>query len=679
MSLFSPFIGRGARTHAPRLMRWGFVAVMAVIVFVAAMSFWRVELGNKTLNEIVAHEQTAIELLYRMQFAARDRSFALFAAVHTDDPFLHDSAMRRFDEQGAAFGRAREALLRLPLTERERALLDLQREQARRTLSEQQRVLDLLQAGRRHEAEIVLVERAVPAQDKMILTLTALLDDAVARTKAHVEDLRRVQRRTGLLFVVLGLSGLLLTWGIFVSVSRRTENLITRLVGTTERLRATNLDLRFQKQALDAHNIVSVTDAQGRITAVNDKFCEKSQYSREELLGQTHRLLKSGRHPPEFYEDMWRTISAGKVWHGELCNRRKDGALYWMSSTILPFLGEDGLPRRYVAVRTDITAIKEAQQALENSQERLEQLVATRTAELAAREQVLRSLTDAAQDAVIMIDASAAVTHWNPAAERMFGYSAAEMLGKDLHMFIVPERYLAQYQAGFAHFVRTGEGPAIGRTLTLRAKHRDGREFPVDISLSAVRLHGAWNAVGIVRDATDRVQTEERLRQLATTDTLTGVRNRRRFDEVLATEIQRAARYSGALSLILFDIDHFKRINDSFGHQTGDQVLVQLAVTVGEAIRSTDLLARWGGEEFAILLPGSDQNAARILAEKLRLRVENQVFPDVSHITCSFGVAEWVPGDRAEDLLRKADDALYRAKANGRNRVEIAPSRAEPA
>jgi diguanylate cyclase (GGDEF)-like protein len=206
--------------------------------------------------------------------------------------------------------------------------------------------------------------------------------------------------------------------------------------------------------------------------------------------------------------------------------------------------------------------------------------------------------------------------------------------------------------------------------MTLQAQHRNGVEFPVDIALSAINLRGQWGAVGIVRDATERVRTEERLKLLATTDSLTGIYNRRHFDEVLTSEINRSTRFKSPLSLILFDIDHFKHINDTFGHQEGDRVLTQLALAVGEAIRTTDLFARWGGEEFAVLLPGCDLNDGRLLAEKLRMLLEKQSFADVGQVTCSFGVAEHMPGDDVDGLMRKADRCLYHAKASGRNRVE---------
>ena len=148
---------------------------------------------------------------------------------------------------------------------------------------------------------------------------------------------------------------------------------------------------------------------------------------------------------------------------------------------------------------------------------------------------------------------------------------------------------------------------------------------------------------------------------------------------MLEHEINRAARLSSPLSLILFDVDYFKHVNDTFGHQTGDQVLAQLAGAVGGSIRTTDLFARWGGEEFIVLMPGSDLNAARLLAEKLRLLLERQPFPDVGQVTCSFGVAQYAPGDNADGLMKKLDLCLYQAKASGRNRVEVCATPAQPA
>jgi diguanylate cyclase (GGDEF)-like protein/PAS domain S-box-containing protein len=407
----------------------------------------------------------------------------------------------------------------------------------------------------------------------------------------------------------------------------------------------------------------------GNITFANDKFCQISQYARAELIGQNHRMLNSGTHPRPFFENMWHTISTGKVWQGEVCNRSKSGNTYWVSSTIVPFLDDSGLPYQYISVRTDITAIKEAEQVLMRGKLELEKLVRERTAELEEREEVLQGITTAAQDAVVMVDSNGNVTHWNPAAEKMFGYMAAEISGRNLQNLIVPPRYLAAHHAAFPEFVRSGTGPMVGKVTEIKVLKRDGSEFSVEISISAVKIKNSWHGVAIVRDITVRKLASEHLKQLASTDALTGVFNRRRFNETMLVELARAKRYGTVFSLIIFDIDHFKRINDTFGHPAGDQVLLKLALLVSGNIRDTDTFARWGGEEFIILAADCDKQCSIFLAEKLRKLIEAYPFSDVGRVTCSFGVTEYCAGDDPESIVKRADSSLYRAKESGRNRV----------
>lgn len=171
-----------------------------------------------------------------------------------------------------------------------------------------------------------------------------------------------------------------------------------------------------------------------------------------------------------------------------------------------------------------------------------------------------------------------------------------------------------------------------------------------------------------------RLELEELARVLdhkATTDPLTGLSNRLKFDEALSAEMLRSQRHHFPLSLIMFDIDHFKRVNDNHGHQAGDHVLIELARRINSRMRATDLLARWGGEEFAILLPHSDIQVAATFAKILKDSITDIAFNDVGGLTCSFGVAELGRED-AKSFVARADRALYRAKLNGRNRVELA-------
>jgi diguanylate cyclase (GGDEF)-like protein len=168
------------------------------------------------------------------------------------------------------------------------------------------------------------------------------------------------------------------------------------------------------------------------------------------------------------------------------------------------------------------------------------------------------------------------------------------------------------------------------------------------------------------------------LRLRAGTDPLTELPNRFRFDEALAEAIEQARRYNMGFCLVLYDVDHFKSVNDTHGHQIGDAVLLRLSRLVSHAVRTPDLVARWGGEEFVILTPGVDGVMARQTAERLRAAIQDTVFDVVGSVTRSFGVAQYVPGDSAQTVLARADGALYRAKVGGRNRVAVdsdAPSK----
>lgn len=164
---------------------------------------------------------------------------------------------------------------------------------------------------------------------------------------------------------------------------------------------------------------------------------------------------------------------------------------------------------------------------------------------------------------------------------------------------------------------------------------------------------------------------ERGLLKMATTDALTGIGNRRLFEDVFQAHQSLGNRYDIHLFLLLFDIDNFKSINDTFGHNVGDSVLKELALLVGQSIRKSDIFARWGGEEFAILLRYSDPMAVMKVAEQIRKRIDEHSFESIVHITCSFGLSAIMPNENLETVFERADKALYRAKSDGKNVVRI--------
>lgn len=180
--------------------------------------------------------------------------------------------------------------------------------------------------------------------------------------------------------------------------------------------------------------------------------------------------------------------------------------------------------------------------------------------------------------------------------------------------------------------------------------------------------------VGVMVDITERKHMEEKLKLLAEKDFLTGIYNRRKFQELLKSEIDRIKRYPKPLSLIMFDIDNFKRINDSLGHAAGDDVIREVAAVTGENIRETDVFARYGGEEFVILALETGLAEAQTIAEKIRHALQRHGFGAAGNITASFGVTELRENDTLDSFLKRADQALYEAKKQGKNIVVTGPT-----
>jgi|GEM_PF-1589801 len=291
--------------------------------------------------------------------------------------------------------------------------------------------------------------------------------------------------------------------------------------------REINQRIKVEKQleeylhVVDENVIISTADKNGIITKASDAFCRVSQYSREELIGNNHALIRHPDMPESLFKDLWEIISNKKIWMGEIKNLSKHGEVFWVYATISP-----------------------------------------------------------------IIDSNQTLT----------GYTS------------------------------------------------------------------------IYQDISDK----KRVEQLSITDKLTGLFNRFKLDEVLAQEVLRSERYSNKLSLVIIDIDFFKSVNDTYGHQVGDKVLVTFAQLLKKNIRSTDIIGRWGGEEFLVICPQTDNNGVLTLFENIRKKIEDYNFESVGNKTASFGVTSFTSGDTPESLISRADTALYQAKNSGRNCVKSA-------
>jgi diguanylate cyclase (GGDEF)-like protein/PAS domain S-box-containing protein len=182
---------------------------------------------------------------------------------------------------------------------------------------------------------------------------------------------------------------------------------------------------------------------------------------------------------------------------------------------------------------------------------------------------------------------------------------------------------------------------------------------------------GFVGMLGVTRDISKRKDMENEIIRLSITDKLTQLYNRLKLDETFENELELSKGGKEAFAIILLDIDHFKLVNDTYGHQVGDTVLVEIANILKSNVRSTDIIGRWGGEEFLIILPETDENGGKMLAEKLRGKIDSNDFVTAGHLTSSFGVAMYRGDVSQASIVSRADEALYKAKESGRNRVEF--------
>lgn len=317
---------------------------------------------------------------------------------------------------------------------------------------------------------------------------------------------------------------------------------------------------------------------------------------------------------------------------------------------------------------------------LAHANQELEDRVLQRTQQLKRSEDRARTFMNTARDGVVVIDSNSCIVEFNRAAENLFGYSLKEVLGRKIDM-LMPQQFGAEHRdyvqaANGATGVRSG---SRGREVT--GLHKDGHEFPIDVTVGSSGEGGQSFHVGIIRDISERKRLERELQQQAATDGLTGVLNRRAFTAKSEELIAVALRHDRPLSLLVIDVDHFKKVNDVHGHPAGDAVLRALARMLGAALRTGDVLGRLGGEEFAIVLSETDEAGARDAGERL-LQVVRAARIDhegtALHITVSIGAAVLRAGeDGFAALFARADRALYRAKNSGRDRLAL--ERAEDA
>lgn len=284
----------------------------------------------------------------------------------------------------------------------------------------------------------------------------------------------------------------------------------------------------------------------------------------------------------------------------------------------------------------------------------------------------LKATISTAMDAVVEISSESVITHWSSQAEIMFGWTADEAIGQPVHRLIIPPDQREAHLQGLSRFMATGVGAVMNKRVEVQALRRDGSEFPAELTISPIRWQDKYEFCAFIRDVSEQKNAAEQLRTLAHYDAITGLPNRILFQDRLSQETKQSNRTGLPVAVMFLDVDHFKDINDTLGHNKGDILLKQTADRLLGCIRETDTVARFGGDEFVVILSQlSDLGTVDHIAERMLQTMANpfHLAEDVAYLSASIGIAIYpVDADTHEELIKNADQAMYLVKKTGRNR-----------
>ena len=327
---------------------------------------------------------------------------------------------------------------------------------------------------------------------------------------------------------------------------------------------------------------------------------------------------------------------------------------FWWRLSLKPLIENDCV-RRIMVTAIDITEKINLEKKLKTSNSRF------------------CSVIEAAYDGIVTIGQDQNIMLFNSAAEVIFGYQKEDIIGKPLTI-LMPEKHRVNHMNYVNMF---SNSPLSSRDMMERsliyARKQDGSEFPCEITISKIRVEGQPEYTAIIRDVSERTKLLHELEYAATTDTLTGLHNRRYLETATKNALKLIQRYSRPLSVLFLDLDDFKKINDKYGHDIGDDVLRLFSKTLADSFRECDTVARFGGEEFICLLPETDIDLAFDIAERFRETVESLSLtePELIKFTVSIGLSVYQEGDDKNTLFRRCDEAVYTAKAAGKNNCKI--------
>jgi diguanylate cyclase (GGDEF)-like protein/PAS domain S-box-containing protein len=412
-------------------------------------------------------------------------------------------------------------------------------------------------------------------------------------------------------------------------------------------------DFTFIKHALDNSVIVATTDTFGKILFVNDKFCEISKYSQEEVIGKDHRIVNSGYHDKAFFKQMWTQINSGDIWEGEIRNMAKDGSIYWVKTTIVPLKDDKDKPIMFMAIRTDITAGKLAQEKLVHALQNDFRLVVNSINTL-----IFKVTKNHENKFKFILSEGKLANRLGLEMEKTNNKSPMEVFPDELAK-MMETKYMQAFNGHDVTYQYSFQGKQL---LT---------------NLSPIYLDGeVTEIIGCINDITELHQTQEKVGQMAFHDNLTNLPNRRKFNEDIVAYMNAAKQQGERIAVYLLDLDRIKQTNDTFGHTVGDSLLKEVSSRLKIAVGSNGQVYRFAGDEFLIVIPNSKhQESITLVAQQLLSLFEDVfVLANKLEIYSSASIGFSIYPNHGEDfdtLIKNADIAMYQSKANNGNTFAI--------
>ncbi len=399
------------------------------------------------------------------------------------------------------------------------------------------------------------------------------------------------------------------------------------------------------QQTFDAiPDLILVINKKNKIVMANKAVEKKLSLKCKDIIGKPcYSIMHCSDKAPSFCPHP-KSLETGEEYFSEAHDENLNG--YFIFSAT-PLFNEKGHRIGTVEVARDISERKQTDDALEES------------------ENIFRAITESATDAIVSIDKEDHIVLWNQTAEIMFGYTADEAIGNKLTL-IMPEKFRKAHAKGISRYVSTRKSRVVGKSYEVCALKKDGTEIPVELSLSSWEKKDDIFFTAIIRDITQRKKLEKELREASLTDELTGLLNRRGFMTLSEKQVQISKRYKRTFAILFLDLNEMKQINDSFGHQSGDQALIDLADLLRKTFRSSDIISRIGGDEFTVLINEPRPEIEKTITKNFKniLDAFNKRSGRPYKLSTSLGITHFNPADpqSIDDLIAEADKLMYKQK-----------------